>query len=111
MGDILSLIIVLVPVIAAIAGMWAVFEKAGYDGWLSIIPILQFFVLARVSGNPWWIVLLVFVPFVGILVFPYIFYSLAQRFGQGILFTLGLLFLGFIFFPVLGFGDYRYQPK
>lgn len=37
------------------------------------------------------------------------FKSVADAFGQGIGFTIGLWFLGFIFFPLLGFGDYAYE--
>ena len=35
--------------------------------------------------------------------------SIANRFGKGTGFGLGLMFLGFIFYPILGFGDDRYQ--
>jgi hypothetical protein len=34
---------------------------------------------------------------------------LAKSFGKGALFTLGLVFLPFIFFPVLAFGDAEYK--
>jgi arginine exporter protein ArgO len=35
--------------------------------------------------------------------------DLAGKFNKGILFGLGLTFLSFIFYPLLGFGDYQYQ--
>lgn len=35
--------------------------------------------------------------------------DLAKSFGKGIGFTLGLIFLSFIFIPLLGFGDARYE--
>jgi hypothetical protein len=34
--------------------------------------------------------------------------ELAKAFGKGTGFALGLVFLGFIFFPILGFGDAQY---
>ncbi|MHC4607720.1 MAG: DUF5684 domain-containing protein [Planctomycetota bacterium] len=34
--------------------------------------------------------------------------DVARSFGKGFLFGLGLLFLPFIFYPVLGFGGARY---
>jgi hypothetical protein len=34
--------------------------------------------------------------------------DLAKSFGQGVGFAFGLMFLGFIFFPILGFGAARY---
>ncbi len=33
---------------------------------------------------------------------------ISKSFGQGEGFTIGLLFLPFIFFPILGFGNYQY---
>ena len=34
--------------------------------------------------------------------------GIANRFGKGTGFGLGLAFLGFIFYPILGFGDAEY---
>jgi hypothetical protein len=36
--------------------------------------------------------------------------ELARVFGRGVGFTLGLLFLPIIFYPILAFGDSQYQP-
>jgi len=36
--------------------------------------------------------------------------DVAQNFGKGVGFALGLIFFGFIFYPILGFGDAQYQP-
>jgi len=35
--------------------------------------------------------------------------DVAKRFGQGGGFAVGLIFLGIIFFPILGFGSAQYQ--
>jgi len=35
--------------------------------------------------------------------------DVAGKFNKGILFGLGLTFISFIFYPLLGFGDYQYQ--
>ena len=35
-------------------------------------------------------------------------HDLSRSFGKGIDFTLGLILLGFIFFPILGFGSAKY---
>ena len=37
--------------------------------------------------------------------------EIAKKFGQGIGFTIGLILLPFVFFPILGFGDYTYQNE
>lgn len=35
--------------------------------------------------------------------------TVAKAFGQGLGFGIGLWLLAFIFWPLLGFGDYEYQ--
>jgi hypothetical protein len=39
----------------------------------------------------------------------FIIYNLCKQFGKGIEYTLGMIFLPFIFFPMLAFGDSIYQ--
>lgn len=98
--------------ILGIIGLWKIFEKAGKPGWAAIIPIYNIIVLLEVIGKPWWWLLLMFIPCLNV-VFILIGWVLvnnllSKSFGQGIGFTLGLMFLGFIFIPVLGFGNYTY---
>ena len=96
-----------VLIILWIAGMWKTFSKAGQPGWAAIIPIYQLIVLCQVAGRPiWWFLLL-------LICFP-IFYiiiciDIAKRFGKGGGFAVGMIFLPFIFFPILGFGSAQYQ--
>ena len=71
----------------------------------------QFLSDTRVVEIPkpvWWLILLL-VPLVGIVIVFIVFISLARSFGKGAGFGVGLAVLGFIFFPILGFGDARYQ--
>ena len=42
----------LAVVVLTIAGMWAMFAKAGQPGWAAIIPIYNTIVLLRVAGRP-----------------------------------------------------------
>jgi len=35
--------------------------------------------------------------------------AFAKNFGKGVGFALGLIFLGFIFFPILAWGSAQYQ--
>ncbi len=109
----MEILIILLIFILMIASMWKIFEKAGREGWKSIIPFYNVWVLAEIVGKPGWLGLLMVIPYVGLIVAVYIYYLLAKSFGKGVLFTLGLFFLPFIFFPILGFGDAQYQgpPK
>jgi hypothetical protein len=88
--------------------LWFVFKKAGKAPWAALIPIYNWIVLLEVVGRPiWWILLLV-IPCVNIFVFVIVANDLAKSFGQGIGFTIGLIFLPFIFGLILGLGSYRY---
>ena len=85
---------------------WKLFEKAGQPGWACIIPIYSTLVLLRIVGKPWWwIFLICFVPFVFAI---WTLNMLSKSFGKSEGFTVGLLFLGFIFYPILALGDAKY---
>lgn len=102
-------ILMLGLVIVAIAGMWQTFTKAGQPGWAVLIPFYNMIVLLQIAGKPIWWILLMFIPIVGLIVSIIVMLAVAENFGRSALFGLGLAFLGFIFFPVLGFGDAQYR--
>ena len=96
--------------VATLAGLWKVFTKAGKPGWAAIVPIYNLIVLLEIVGRPlWWIALFICPP-VGIVVGIIVMIDLAKKFGQGVGFAVGLILLGFVFLPILGFGDAQYQP-
>ncbi|MGH7114630.1 MAG: DUF5684 domain-containing protein, partial [Stellaceae bacterium] len=49
------------------------------------------------------------IPLVNLIVGIMVSIELAKKFGKDALFGLGLAFLGFIFYPILGFGDAKFQ--
>lgn len=96
-------------VVLVVAGLWKVFTKAAQPGWAAIVPLYNLIVLLQIAGKPlWWIVLL-FIPLVNLVAAILVSIAVAEKFGKGAGFGLGLAFLGFIFYPILGFGDARYQ--
>ena len=108
MGGFIFFLIWLAIVVAVIAGGWKMFEKAGKPGWAFIVPIYNAIVLLEITGRPiWWIILLI-IPIVGFVVGIIVCIDLAKSFGQDALFGIGIVFLGFIFIPILGFGDAKY---
>jgi len=80
---------------------WKVYEKAGQPGWASIIPIYSFLVLLKIIGKPWWWLLLLCIPVVNIVIAIWSINLLSKSFGKGVGFTLGLIFLGIIFYPMM----------
>lgn len=92
-----------------IAAMWRIFTKAGQPGWASIVPIYNAIVMLQIAGKPVWWILLYFIPIVNIVVAIMVLHNISLNFGKGVGFTLGLLFLGFIFIPLLAWGDAEYR--
>lgn len=95
--------------ILLIAAMWKVFSKAGQPGWAVLIPIYNLYVLCKVAGRPGWWLLLLLIPFVNFIIAIILNVDIAKNFGKGAGFAVGMLFLPFIFWPILGFGSAQYQ--
>ena len=107
-------LLVFILVFIQIAGMWQVYVKAGEPGWAVLVPIYNAYLLARIGGKPEWMgivaclagILIPFAgPIIGWVLFVIISIGVARSFGKGVLFGLGLCFLSFIFYPILGFGS------
>lgn len=103
------IIFLLAFVVLIIAAMWKVFEKAGQPGWAAIIPIYNIYIMTKIAGKPGWWVLMFFIPFVSLIFSIWLQNMISKSFGKDEGFTAGLVFLGFIFYPILGFGDAKYQ--
>jgi hypothetical protein len=103
--------LVLVGVVVACIGMWKVFEKAGQPGWAGIIPFYNMFILTTEIARKeiLWFVLM-FIPCVNIVAAIIVCIDVAKNFGKGPGFGIGLALLSPIFFPILGFGDAKFQP-
>jgi hypothetical protein len=103
-------LVLLAFVLLIIASWWRIFTKAGWPGWAAIIPIYNAYVYLKIAGKPGWWLLLYFIPLVNVIIAIVVAVSFAERFGKGVGFALGLIFLGFIFYPILAFGEARYTP-
>jgi hypothetical protein len=109
MKGLFFLLIELAIIVFIIAGIWKVFVKAGKPGWAAIIPIYNFIVLLEIAGKPLWWVILMFIPLVNLIILILVSIEVAKKFSKGAGFGIGLALLGFIFYPILGFGDAQYQ--
>ncbi len=88
---------------------WRVFEKAGKPGWAALIPIYNTLILLEIVGKPWWWLLLFFIPGVNLVFIIWTYNLLSKSFGKGTAFTVGLLLLSPIFFPILAFSNTEYH--
>jgi hypothetical protein len=102
---------ILLFAIPIILGMWKTFQKAGRNGWEAIIPIYNYMVMAEIAGKPNWWGLLCIIPYAGIVFQIWIKNLISKKFGKDVGYTLGLVFLPFIFWPILGFGSAQYEEK
>lgn len=104
------LILVLGVAFVMIASGWKVYTKAGKPGWASLVPIYNDIVLLEIIGKPtWWIVMFYFVPFANIVFRIMAINLLCKSFGKDTGFTIGVILLPIVFWPLLGFGDAKYQ--
>ena len=142
MGNIVQMILAGIAIYATIGFIWYVimviadwriFSKAGEAGWKSLIPILNGYVLFKLSwnGNMFWIMLLTLfggsactakageeggilsiiglvLTIAGLLIALIDVHMLSKSFGHGIGFTLGLMFLNPLFTLILAYGGSKY---
>lgn len=108
-GSASAWIIYVAVIVFMIVAVWRVFEKAGQPGWAVIIPIYNIYVLLKIAGQPGWWLILYFIPLVNIVVEIIVQVGVAEKFGKGGGFAVGLIFLPFIFYPILAFGEAQYQ--
>ena len=107
---ILVVLMCLAVSIVILAGYWKMLTKAGQPGWAILIPIYNAIVILQIAGRPvWWIILLC-IPLVNIIIWVLVGLDLAKNFGKDTGFAVGIILLGFIFIPILGFGDAKYLP-
>lgn len=109
-GASVGLLVYLVFIAFEYACLWRIFTKAGQFGWAAIIPIYNVWVLLKVVRRPGWWLLLLLVPLVNFVIAIILALDLAKSFKKGTGFAIGLIFLPFIFGPILAFGDATYAP-
>jgi len=87
---------------------WRIFVKAGKPGWGCLIPIYNIILMLEIVDRPLWWIVLYFIPFINVIAACVISIDLARAFGKDTVFGIGLIFLSFIFMPILAFGDAKY---
>lgn len=102
------IIVYLVIVVLLIASMWKVFEKAGKPGWAAIIPIYNTLIMIEIVGKPTIWILWCLIPCVNIVFSVWLMNLMSKSYGKDEGFTVGMILLPFIFWPILGFGDAKY---
>jgi hypothetical protein len=95
-------------IVLMIAGMWKIFEKAGKPGWAAIIPIYNLIILLEIVGKPTIWILWLLIPCVNFVFAIWLYNLVSKSFGKSEGYTVGLILLPFVFWPLLGFGPDKY---
>lgn len=123
------LVIAVLCVAFYIAVYWRLYRKAGEPGWAAIVPILNGWVLYKITwgkGHMYFVQVGVtcVLSILGNILWPFSILSviagliftivtnvkLAKAFGKGGGFAFGLIVLPIIFLPMLAFGSAEYDP-
>jgi hypothetical protein len=110
LGNLIESLLVISLALFMIVSVWKVFVKAGKPGWASLIPFYNAYVLLKMAGKPGWWLLLLLIPLVNIVFGFLTMLGLSERFGKGVGYALGLIFLPIVFYPILAFGESTYTP-
>jgi len=118
--------------ILTVIGYWGVFCKAGEKGWKVLIPFYNEYLLFKIAWKPSiclfkWLCLFLYevvsvtlnagvlldtlqfaLPSIAFGLTVTLYYSLSRAFGHGFGYTVGIMFLPFIFVLLLGVGRSRY---
>ena len=103
------MLIQLALIVLMVVSMWKIFDKAGKPGWAALVPIYNLVVLLQIIDKPVWWIILFLIPLVNFIIMIICTIALAARFGKGGGYAAGLIFLPFIFYPMLAFGSDQYQ--
>lgn len=105
------LLFVIISVFSIICN-WRIYKKAGLEGWESIVPIYNIIVKFKFLNIPLWVLLLLVVPGVGLTaVNIMVSINTSKKFGKGVGFTIGLIFLPLVFNAILAFDDSFYDSS
>lgn len=96
-------------IVVLLASQWKIFSKAGKPGWACLIPIYSTIVLLEIIKKPVWWIFMFLIPLVNIYFLIVAMNELSKSFGKSTGFTVGLILLPIIFYPILGFGSAEYQ--
>ena len=103
-----TLIICLVIGVILLIAEWKIFTKAGQPGWAVLIPFYATWVFYKIICGRGTAMFRLLIPFYNIYWTIKTCIKLAHAYGKTTGFGVGLLFLGEIFYPILGFGSAQY---
>lgn len=95
-------------IVLMITSVWKVFTKANQPGWAAIVPIYNIIIMLEVAKKPTWWVAMYFIPIANFIFMIMTLNGISKNFGKDEGFTVGMVFLGIVFWPILAFGNAQY---
>ncbi len=107
------LIIFLLIRIGITIGYWKLFEKAGIDGWKSLIPFYsEYIIIVDIVGKPAWWIIYMFIPVLNIFAWYVLMFNTLRCFGKDSIWSqILMIFAAPVYLPFLGFSDVKYKGK
>ena len=106
------LLLILFLYILTTIGLFKLFQKAGKNKWLALIPIFNLVVVTNAVGKPWWLIPLIFIPVIGQITLIFLYLDTINSFKKhSFLEMLFAVLFPFIWLPYLGFSKkYVHNP-
>ncbi|MFZ4399822.1 MAG: S26 family signal peptidase [Bacteroidales bacterium] len=90
--------------ILSIIGLWKLFEKAGYQGWMVLVPFYNFYIWLQIIKKPLWWYIFIIIPFINVFTIMLMIVELVKCFKK---FGLGeqaiSVLVPFFYLPYIGF--------
>jgi hypothetical protein len=83
--------------------------QPGQPGWAAIVPIYNIIVMLQIAKKPLWWIVLFLIPIANFVIAILVAIEIAKKFNQSTGFGIGMAFLPFVFYPMLGFGSATYR--
>lgn len=104
-----GIIIICILSIICIISFSKLFKKAGKPEWAIIVPIYNIIVYLEIIEKPWWLFILIFIPYINIIFIIWSLILFVRKFGDNGWLGLVLLLFPFIYLPLLAFDkDVKY---
>ena len=107
------LLILAIQTVLVFIGLWKIFSKAGYKGWLSLVPFYNIWIATKIIDKKFWWFIYMLIPFINVFVVILIFIEFAKCFNhRGLGFQILVALFPWVMLPLMGFNkDVYTNPK
>jgi len=99
-------VIFIVLLAASLAGLWKIFQKAGYKGWEVLVPFYNFYIWLKIIKKPLWWYIFILMPFINAFTVLLMVVELVKCFKRFALYQQALAAVfPFVYLPYLGFKE------